>query len=111
MSLDFSLYFDIDTGNLPYSHEIFTRNITHNVGTMWLKAGVYDVLYGSEGRLASDIIKDLEKGCEDMIKYPEEYELLNPSNGWGDYEGALYFLKDVMDACKSFPKARIEISK
>jgi hypothetical protein len=111
MSLDFSLYFDIDTGNLPYSHEIFTRNITHNVGTMWRKAGVYDALYKSDNKKASEIIEELKKGCEDMIEHAEEYELLNPDNGWGDYEGAVYFLKDILDACKNYPNARIEISR
>jgi hypothetical protein len=46
-----------------------------------------------------------------MIEHAEEYELLNPDNGWGDYEGAVYFLKDILDACKNYPNARIEISR
>ena len=33
---------------------------------------------------------------QDILTFPEKYELLNPNNGWGSYESALTFLKEVL---------------
>lgn len=104
MSLDFYLEETRPT-------EIFWRNITHNLSPMWRKAGVYEALYNSEGKKAGELYVTLEKGLHHMTYHAEEYRALNPSNGWGNYEGALAFLKDVMDACNENPGAIVRISK
>jgi len=51
---------------------------------------------------------DLTTKFEDV---PEKYKLLNPSNGWGSYEGALEFLQNVLVACTTHPLAKVYVSK
>jgi hypothetical protein len=40
----------------------------------------------------------------------EEYQKLNPENGWGSYETALAFLEEIINACEEYPDATIRIS-
>ncbi|MDE1822128.1 MAG: hypothetical protein KGI98_14910 [Euryarchaeota archaeon] len=99
MSLDFYLVARVDGRRV----EVFEVNITHNLVPMWKKAGVYDALYESEGKLARDILPLLREARTQMEDHPSEYEELNPENGWGDYEGALEFLCQVIRAAAKFP--------
>ena len=49
MSLDIWLGMNVDTGGEePYFLELFDANITHNLGEMADKAGIYDVLWYPE---------------------------------------------------------------
>ena len=50
-------------------------------------------------------------GIIDMQNKPDEYKLLNPKNGWGDYDGALEFLVDFLVACDQHPKSIVGVSK
>lgn len=110
MSLDFYLEVPVDVGGKePHVVGLFSRNITHNVAPMWVKAGVYDALYNSEGKQAREIIETLSSGENNMLANSAEYIALNPSNGWGNYNGALDFLQGVLAACKEYPKATIRI--
>ena len=102
MSLDFYL---------EKTEEVFESNMTHNVTDMWRKAGCYDALYMSDGIEASNVIPFLEKAIERMKLEPDEYKKLNPKNGWGDYETALKFLKEVLEGCYANEHAIIRISK
>jgi hypothetical protein len=104
MSLDFSL-------ERVQPTEVFTANITHNVNEMWAKAGVYDALYNSGDKLASELIPFIKKGIAYFMDHREELELLNPKNGGGSYGSAFRFLNEVLAACKEFPDAIIRISK
>jgi len=112
MSLGFSLYVYADLGGeYPYYVDLYSRNYTHNVTPMWIKVGVYDALYMRADKQASEIIEVLKAGVLDMQTKPDEYKLLNPPNGWGDYDSALVFLEDVLSNCEKYPKAIIGVSK
>lgn len=76
---------------------------THNLIPMWRAAGVSEVLYESEGKLARDIIPALKAGVAAMKAEPQKFEALNPLNGWGDYDGALAFLERFLAACEAHP--------
>ena len=104
MSLNFSL-------EVLRPVAVFTAGYTHNVTKMWIKAGVHHALYDSQGKLAKDVIDDLRKGADLMRENPNDYVLLNPPNGWGDYYGALSVLCRILDACERNPDAVIEISR
>jgi len=91
--------------------EVASENITHNVSNMWREAGIYNLLYNSEGLLASKIVDGLEKGLADMKKWPEHYQQFDSPNGWGTYPHAVDFLARVIVDCYEFPDAVIEISK
>ena len=47
---------------------------------------------------------------KEMERNPEEYKKLNPKNGWGNYEGALKFLKNAYDALLISEQAYITLS-
>jgi hypothetical protein len=105
VSLDFNLYALRETCVLS------DTNATHNLTPMWSKAGVYDALYNSAGKLAGEVPTDLQKGLSHMRRNRSVYEALAPENGWGDYETALDFLTIVVAACDTNPDAKIWVSK
>jgi len=112
MSLDIGLYVEVDTGGKePYFVSLFSANYTGNVCPMWTKAGVYEALYDSDGVEASAIIPILDEGIQHMLAHPVEYRKLNPPNGWGNYEGALKFLQNLVSACYEHPKTLIGVWK
>jgi hypothetical protein len=112
MSLDISLSIEVDTGGRkPYPVVLYDANYTHNVTPMWKRAGVYDALYNSEGKLAKDVTGVLIAGFNHMRKNKEEYLPLNPENGWGHYDTALHFLWKFLKACVAHPNATIGVWK
>jgi len=110
MSLDFYLQYIEDENEI----EVFSRNITHNLGKMADKAGIYYALWLPEEKgwkKAKDVIKVLEKGLKDLKKRPEYFEKFNSENGWGMYEHFVPFVEEVLEACKKYPNAKIYISR
>lgn len=112
MSLDFSLYLKCEDAGDGQEHikELLDMNITHNVAPMWREAGCYEALYKSEGDLAKDHVDAVSKAVLFMLADREKYEEMNPSNGWGDYEGALKWLQEVRNAMERYPLSRIHVS-
>jgi hypothetical protein len=104
MSLDFSLH-------KVEEHEVYSRNITHNLNKMAVEAGIYECLWRPSEHgfsKAEDIILPLEKGLNDMKLYPGKYEDLNPTNGWGCYKDFVAFVEDVLNNAREHPDARID---
>jgi len=89
----------------------FQTNITHNLNTMFMEAGVYEILWYGDGLLANDQINKLENAFNLMKQEPERFKKLNPSNNWGTYEVALFWLEGVINACKEYPDAHINCSR
>ena len=111
MGLGFGLHVEVDTGGQePIDVELGAFNITHNVSPMWVKAGVYDALYNSDRKDAGEILETLREGKVDFIADLNEYEKLNPPNGWGTVKDAFGFLESVIALCEKHPKAKIWIS-
>lgn len=111
MSLDVSLFYNVEDDN---HYEVYTRNITHNLGSMASKAGIYRAMWRPEeiGAVkAKDIIKLLEDGYKWLRHNRKLAEELNPENGWGDYTGLLDFVNEYVQACIDNPNALIEISR
>lgn len=103
MSLDFSLSEVKET-------EVFSANITHNLGNMASAAGVYEALWMPEKhgfKIAKDIIPALEKGIAKMKKYPAKFKSYDAPNGWGTYDNFLPWLEKVLEACRNNPNAKI----
>ena len=70
MSLDFYLQYECDGNEIT----VFDRNITHNLGKMADKAGIYYALWRPEekGRTkASELVPVLEKGLKRLRSKPE----------------------------------------
>ena len=112
MSLDITL-----TALRPTT--VWDLNITHNLNTMADAVKVrdttlYKVLWYPEElglKTGEDILPYLRVGLSMLLTFPEEYQQHNPSNGWGDYNNLVDFVKSYIIACTEFPDGVIEISR
>lgn len=92
------------------SNEVYEDNITHNLGTMADKAGIYEALWRPEEigiTHAHQLIEPLKKGLEWLRNNPDYFKQFNPSNGWGDYEGLVMFTENYLQACEKYPQAEV----
>lgn len=93
---------------------LYEDNITHNLGQMADRAGIYKCLWRPDENgfeFAEQIIEPLQKGLCSMVSHPAQYEKLNPPNGWGTYEGLVLWCIAYLKACQEYPKARIEVCR
>ena len=109
MSLDIWLEVNVG-GNENVMLDDYDWNITHNVAAMWRLAGCYERLYESRGDKAGWHIDGLRSAYTKMRDNPDEYKALNPSNGWGNYDGALKWLNTVIKGFEEAPEALIGVS-
>lgn len=108
MSYDVSL--EIDTGNEEWQEVVEIGNYTANVFPMWVKALNGMSLREYHHAPCSEAAGPLADGVARMEAEPDAYREMNPANGWGDYEGALRYLRDLAEACAAHPKCRIRVS-
>jgi hypothetical protein len=95
------------------AEDVFSANITHNLGEMAAAAGIYDACWHPENinaTKAGQLIPILEKGIADMEARPEHYRQFNSPNGWGLYENFMPWLRDYLAACKRHPEAEVRTS-
>lgn len=120
MSLDVHLnrkrlvFYDGGKTHTEEKEEVYCANITHNLGEMADKAGIYKALWRPEeigAKYAKDIIKIVEKGLADLKARPEHFEKFNSPNGWGMYEHFVPFVEKYLEACKEYPDAVVEVSR
>jgi hypothetical protein len=111
LSLDIYLETDVNTGGAElHVVGLYWANITHNVASMWQRAGCFEALYKSAGKAAADILPALERAEGEMRREPGAYRALDPSNGWGGYDSALEWLGKLIAACRRYPKAVVRVS-
>lgn len=112
MSLDLTLYADVDTGGAD-KHRVYLyeANYTHNCGKMAKEAGVYLYVWRPEEcpdvKQAGDLVEPLRAGIKAMEDEPQRFIALNPENGWGSYDTFLPWLRSYLEACVAHPKALI----
>ena len=119
MSLDVSLkrkrWISYDDAPPIEDYEyLYDANITHNLGEMAERSGIYEALWRPEeiGKTkASEIIPLLEKGLADLKSRPEYFKKFNSPNGWGMYEHFVPFVEEYLEACKEYHNAIIEVSR
>lgn len=106
--MGYSIYLKIKTGENEYVYP-YEDSCTYNVAPMFSKAlgeGGIRQLCGVNSKDAIDL---LSLGIGRMTDNPEDYKELNPSNGWGSYEGALQVLLDLKEACLKHEYCVVEI--
>jgi len=99
----------IDTGGDEMALVEDVGNYTYNVAPMYYGAfgeGGFRQLNKMNCKDATPILK---KAIKNMMVNKQEYTKMNPPNGWGNYEGALEYLKKILQACKNHPNAVIDI--
>lgn len=92
----------------------YEANITHNLNTMASHAGIYDCMWRPDENgieTAAQLIEPLEVGLSLLQSDPERFEALNPSNGWGSYEGLVRFTRNYLEACREYPEAEVRVSR
>ena len=104
MSLDISVNAVIET-------TVISKNITHNLNKMWREAKIYDALYNFQDMEVKEILPILEKGYEELVKYPDKYKKFNSPNGWGTYNQAILWLEELIEEMRKYPNGIIDISK
>jgi hypothetical protein len=102
--------------------EVFSSNITHNLGLMAENAGIYDVLWRPDemhetipgfptNPKARDIRDRLAAGLADLNARPEHFKTFNARNGWGLYEHFVPFVEGILKACDENPGAEVQVSR
>lgn len=89
---------------------VYSGNITYNLGPMWREAGLP---YSDEieGKTAGELVPALESGLVELEADPARFKTMNPSNGWGSYDGLVEFTKRIIAAAKTWPKAIVGCSR
>jgi len=91
--------------------DVVSENITHNLTGMWKAVDIYDALYMSEGKTASDVLPVLIKGYRELASNPNKYRQYNHPSGWGTYENAVTWLKNLIEEFEEYPDGIITVSK
>lgn len=103
MSLDISVHAKRDV-------ELFVSNITYNLSPMYyrcfkLEKGIWSL----DGMSCEKALPYIREAIKDMKENKEEYEKLNPKNGWGSYDGLLERLESLELVCIDNLDGRIEV--
>lgn len=94
--------------------EIYSTNITHNLGCMADEAGIYGCLWHPEEcgiTHARQLVSPLEAGVTLLATRKKRFEAFNAPNGWGLYEHFLPWCVDLLQECRNHPNARVEVSR
>lgn len=90
--------------------EVYEDNITYNLAPMYYKCiDIEGGLYALNGMKCRDAVPVLNRAIDDLTKNKEEYEKLNPENGWGSYDYLLRFLKNLRIACQENPSGKVSV--
>jgi len=94
------------------STTLWTRNITHNVDSMAIAAGIYECIWRPETVgivIAAQLVYPLQQGLMKLRTEREKIQPLEPSNGWGSYEGFVDFVRAYLSAACENPLALVKV--
>ncbi len=103
--MSLTVYLTDEAGN-----EVYSRNITHNLGKMAQEAGIYMHLWRPDENgvtHARQIIEPLAAGVTLLATQKRRFEEFNSPNGWGTWEHFLPFCADYLQACRDNPDALV----
>ena len=106
-----SLWLSLSVESDGESDMVYHRNATHNLCEMAHKAGIYEALWCSSGKLAKDVVGTVVTGLIALITRPEQYNAYAASNGWGDRNHLVEFAISFIEAASIHPNALISVSK
>src|SRR3954463_1066528 len=94
-------------------HELFSANITDNLGKMAQAAGIHLAVWSPDEcgiTTAEQLIPILSKGLYLLKSDPERFNQFSAANGWGTYEQFVPWLERYLTACLENPKAILRTS-
>lgn len=92
--------------------EVYSANITHNLGKMAEEAGIYEALWRPEEigcTKAAQLVPLLRDGLAKLRANPAHYEQFNAANGWGLYEHFVPFVAKYLAACEANLDADVSV--
>jgi hypothetical protein len=95
-------------------HEVYSRNITHNLGAMADAAGIYDACWRPDENgitKAAQLIPLLREGLAKLEADPDTYRKHDAPNGWGTYKHFVPFVREYLAACERDPDADVSVSR
>lgn len=111
MSYDVTFGYPGPNHAAEYPNDVW-RNYTSNVSGMWSKAlggETLGDLIEAKGKRNADLVEPLTVAVAEMKEAPEFFREMNPSNGWGSYEGALDYLVWMLEMCRAVPDGWVEV--
>lgn len=91
--------------DLPSPAVVFEDSTNSGLVPVWEAVGVYDALYNSDGRRASEVSRTIAYGVDRLAEDPSLARLFHATVS---IEEALRFLGSVQRACMLHGAARIE---
>lgn len=94
--------------------EVFSANITHNLGTMAEAADIYLACWHPEEigvTKAWQLIPLLRDGLRKLKADPEKYKAYDDPDGWGTYSDFVLWIERYLASCKEFPEANVSVSR
>lgn len=109
MSYDVGM--EVDTGaEWPVSVGEW-HNYTYNVAPMFALAfEADDGIRSLHGLTGAEAAPRIEAAVRYFEQHMDEMRALNPPNGWGNAEGALRFLRRILEEARAHPKATVGVS-
>ena len=99
--------YDFEIAPAEYRHEIWERNLTYNLGKMLKRAGFHPNFLS--GRNVKELRPVVQNALASMLDNPDYYKRFNPpieeatGKRWGDYAGAVGFLRELGEALAKAP--------
>lgn len=100
------------TVDVEDSDEVYSANITHNLGRMARSADVYEYLWHPDEigvTHAKQLVTPLRNGLARLKADPAKFEAFNPENCWGSYDGLVAFVEQYLAACEANPEATVRV--
>ena len=107
MSWDVHLEADLGAGE-PVRVGDLDANYTYNVSPMF-SAVIGTGLDDLDGIRASEMADKCTAILDAFNREPAKFKAMNPTNGWGDFEGARNFIQTILDACRAAPNATLRV--
>lgn len=92
--------------------EVFSVNITHNLGKMAARCGIYHLLWHPENEteIAGEAVEPLMDALALLKGNETFFRRFDAPNGWGRYEHFVKFVENVAKGCSEHRKATIHAS-
>lgn len=107
MSYDVGLECDLG-GPEPVGLALLSANCTYNVAPMFVEAGGCSP-NDWDGMSAANVRAKCLEILAAFEADPDKFKAMNPSNGWGNFEGARRFIREISDACELAPRATVRV--
>jgi len=94
--------------------EVFSANITHNMGAMAREAGIYMHLWRPDElgiTRAGDLIEPVAAGLALMASEPKRFKAFDPANKWGSWKVFVPWIAEYLEALRAWPESTVRVCR